>query len=382
MLERVPPGSRVERVTTGRPAVASGLQRLWDRVTGRPSGFDRWWIDGVVDLGGRVGRDADVVLGELVPYASASGVEQLAKRIGRPWVADLHDPWALDEMWVYPSAAHLRADRNRMRRTIGKASAIVMTAPEAVHRVLRAFPELADRPVVSIPMGFDLADFASPPPPRVAKTFRIVHTGTMHTDVGRLLARQRTRRRLLGGMPVPGVEFLTRSHVFLVQALERLVAEDRSLEGVIELHLAGVLTDADREVHASSTLVVEHGYVPHDRSIRLVRSADLLFLPMQNLPRGQRAGLIPAKTYEYLASGTPILGAVPDGDVRDMLAEAGNATICDPDDHSCLTEALGGHLARWRAGDPPASPAAELVARFSRDRVAEEMAEVLDAVVR
>ncbi len=34
-----------------------------------------------------------------------------------------------------------------------------------------------------------------------------------------------------------------------------------------------------------------------------MRSADLLFLPMQNLPPGVRATIVPGKTYEYLASG-------------------------------------------------------------------------------
>ena len=81
-------------------------------------------------------------------------------------------------------------------------------------------------------MGFDPADFAPPPPPLDLERFRIVHTGTMHTDVGRLPMGQRGRRRVLGGMPVPGVDFLTRSHVFLMQAIDRLLAADPGLADV------------------------------------------------------------------------------------------------------------------------------------------------------
>ena len=63
-----------------------------------------------------------------------------------------------------------------------------------------------------------------------------------------------------------------------------------------------------------------------------MRSADLLFLPMHDLPEGTRAGLIPYKTYEYLGARRPILAAVPDGDVRDMLAPLERVWLVRPAD--------------------------------------------------
>ena len=56
-----------------------------------------------------------------------------------------------------------------------------------------------------------------------------------------------------------------------------------------------------------------------------MRSADLLFLPMHDVPPGSRVGIVPGKTYEYLAWETPILAAVPDGDIAEILTE-GQAT--------------------------------------------------------
>ena len=70
-----------------------------------------------------------------------------------------------------------------------------------------------------------------------------------------------------------------------------------------------------------------HGYVTHLQALTLIRSADLLFLPMQNLPPGRRSSTVPGKTYEYLASGRPILGAVPPGDALDLLQRSGHA-VC------------------------------------------------------
>jgi glycosyltransferase involved in cell wall biosynthesis len=149
----------------------------------------------------------------------------------------------------------------------------------------------------------------------------------------------------------------------------------------VEFHLAGVLTAADREAVGQSPAVRLLGYTTHAESIQLIRTADLLFLPMQNLPAGVRSTIVPGKTYEYLASGSPILAAVPDGDARDILVEAGNATLCRPDDVDGMAAALADRLERWRAGTAPDRPDPNVVARFEYRHLAGRLAEVFDEVL-
>jgi glycosyltransferase involved in cell wall biosynthesis len=242
------------------------------------------------------------------------------------------------------------------------------------------FPELRGRPTMAIPNGFDAEDFKGASAPRTDGKFRIVHTGYLHTELGELHRRRRTARRLLGGS-APGLDILTRSAVYLVEAINRLLARDADLHAILELHLAGVLTEADREVAGPCPVTTLHGYMSHADSIALMRTADLLFLPMQNLPVGVRATIVPGKTYEYLASGTPILAALPEGDARDILDEAGNAIVVRPDDTEGIAEGIRTALARARAGPPPpAHP--DVVARFEYAKLAGDLAEVFDAVLR
>jgi hypothetical protein len=221
-------------------------------------------------------------------------------------------------MRLYPTGVHRALDLRRMRRVLSSASAIIMAAPEAAVRVRATMPELAAR-VVGIPIGFEREDFGVSELARDRGAFRIVHTGSLHTDFGMHLRRSRRRRRLLGGT-FPGVDILTRSHLFLAEAIERLVAAEPALRGHVELHLAGELTDGDRSAAETHEFVRTPGLLSHRETLGLMRSADLLFLPMHDLPEGTRAGLIPYKTYEYLAAERPILAAVPDGDVRDGRA--------------------------------------------------------------
>lgn len=380
LLEELPPGLDVRRLAAaGEPAASARWRGRAERWLFLRSPWSRWWIGGSVELGLAAPR-VDLIYVWMQPYDSAYVGAALSQRLGKPWVADLGDPWALDEMMVYPTALHRRRDLARMGRLLATAAAIVMSTPEAVKRLLATFPQLADRPVIAIPNGFAAEDFDAITPERDDRSFRIVHTGYLHTELGRQLRRSLPLRRALGGS-VRGLDILTRSHVHLIEALNRVLAADPTLLEVVQLHLAGVLTESDLEVAGRCPVVKTHGYVTHSESIALMRSADLLFLPMQNLPPGRRATIVPGKTYEYLAAGTPILGALPDGDARDILAAAGHATLTPPDDVQQLAEALRSHLDEFRAGAPRRVPRPEVVARFEYRRLATELAAVFDAVL-
>jgi len=343
--------------------------------------WSQWWIDGSTDLAAQARGEFDLIYVWMQPYDSAFAGAELSRRLGKPWVADLGDPWALDEMMVYPSGLHRRRDLARMGAQLGTAAAIVMSTPEAARRLLTAFPTLADRPVVAIPNGFAAEDFDGPAPVRTDGRFRVVHTGYLHTELGLQHRRSLPLRRVLRGS-VPGLDILTRSHVHLVDAVNRLLADDSSLRDTIELHFAGVLTEADREIASRCSVVKLHGYVTHAESVELMRSANLLFLPMQNLPQGVRATIVPGKTYEYLASGTTILGAVPEGDARDILEEAGNAVVVRPDDVDGIAEALRSQIEAFRAGTPSPVTRPDVVARFEYRHLAGELVAVFDEVLK
>ncbi len=381
LMAEIPSDLEVLRLpAAGEPEGSSrwrGRAERWLFVRPR---WSQWWIEGSTDLAAQAPGDVDLIYVWMQPYDSAFAGAELSRRLGKPWVADLGDPWALDEMMVYPSGLHRRRDLARMGAVLGTAAAIVMSTPEAVRRLLAEFPTLANRPVVAIPNGFAAEDFDGSAPARTDDTFRIVHTGYLHTELGLQHRRSLPLRRVLRGS-VPGLDILTRSHVHLVEAVNRLLAEDPALRDTVELHFAGVLTEADREVAARCPVVKLHGYVTHAESIELMRSANVLFLPMQNLPAGVRATIVPGKTYEYLASGTTILGAVPEGDARDILEEAGNAVVVRPDDVDGIADALRGQIDAFRNGTPSPVTRPDVVARFEYRHLAGELASVFDEVL-
>ena len=378
LTREIPAGTEVVRVPGSPPAPASGWHGRAERWLRLETGFARWWTEGAVAAGLRAGTDADVIVASMCPYESGAAAARLARALGKPWVADLRDPWALDEVAVFPTAAHRALELRRMRAVLSTASAIVMNTPEAERALRRHAPELNRKLVVTIPNGYDAEDFSAPAPERADSAFRIVHTGYLHTDLGETRRRRPRLLRLLGGGPT--ADLLARSHVFLLEAVERLAQTEPELASRIEVHLAGVLSESDRRA-IRSPRVVTHGYLGHAEAVALVRSADLLFLPMHDLPDGTRARIVPGKTYEYVAAGRPILAALPDGDARDLLARRDGVRLCRPTDVAAMQAILAERLREHDGRGERAGAEAAGLERYERRRQAGELARVLDAVL-
>ncbi len=381
MLSEIPESVRVLRIPEPEPAPSEGWRRRGERWLGAEMPWSRWWSAGTSRVARSVASEIDVVYASLVPYELGESAVRLARALGKPLVVDLQDPWALDEMMIYPTAVHRRRGVARMRSVLAASDGIVMNTPRSARLVLERFPELARTPVVSIPNGFDPADFAGPPPERTDSAFRIVHTGYLHTDLGLAQRRAARARRILGGA-VPGIDILTRSHIYLLEAVERLRASNPRLGSSIEIHLAGVLSPTDVEIAKRSPSVRMLGYLSHADTVGLMRSADLLFLPMQNLPLGTPASIVPGKTYEYLASGRPILAAVPEGDARDLLSASGTAVICRPDDVAGMARAIVDQIERARSLEAAPERRDDVLARFQRRHLAGELAALFEEVLR
>ncbi|MFL6513853.1 MAG: glycosyltransferase family 4 protein [Chthoniobacterales bacterium] len=353
------------------------------RWTARPDEFSQWWVTAGDRAATEALHNAELIFATMSPFSTAEFAASLAQRAGIPWIADLRDPWALDEMQIYPSGIHRTIERSRMRRLLSTAAGIVMNTPEATNVLQSAFPEFRNKKVATITNGYDAVDFARPAAPRSDRKFRIVHTGYLHTEMGLQTRHRRRFYGLLGGMET-GVDIATRSHLFLLQAVERWTSRRPEVLPDLEIMFAGVATERDKEVAADSAVakcVRFTGYLSHTDSVELVRRADLLFLPMHNLPAGKRSRIVPGKTYEYMASGRPILAAVPNGDARDFLEKSGTALICQPDDAAGMADQLDKAYSAWKQGSSHPNPNWDFIQTFERSRLTHRLAEFFNDVL-
>jgi len=380
-LEAQGPESRIFRVAGKLPS--DFRVDRFRRLIGYPSRFAKAWTSSceATALRAASGGSIDVVLASMSPFETSEAAARIATTLRVPWIADLRDPWALDEMIVYPTRWHRARELRRMRRSLSGASLVIMNTPEAARAVRDSFPELSER-TIAITNGFDAEDFLGEPPLRSDDRFRIVHTGSLHVALGSAHEARRWLRRWTGGERVP-VDILARSHLYLLRALDRWRGESPREIARAELVLAGDLSEADRiAIERSSVADLVHmpGYLPHSESVALLRAADLLFLPMHGLPPGERARIVPGKTYEYLAAKRPILAAVPEGDARDFVLASGLGDVCAPDDVGAMVETLR-RRSQQKTRHQEAPTPASFYRQFERREITGKLARALESVI-
>ena len=339
------------------------------------------WMRSATGVGRKMCAEVrpNMIFATMSPFESAIVADVLSREFGIPWVADLRDPWALDEWIVYPTRWHRKIRLAEMSRQLRSASLIIMNTPEAAKRCRETFPKLAEIPIVSISNGYDAEDFKVDLKRVRNERFTVVHAGALHTARGLREKRRKKVYQLLGRME-EGVQVLARSHYYLVQAVEKWMLEDESIRNQLKFEFIGEPTPEDRAILKDSPMALcteFTGYLSHSDSVRRVRLADLLFLPMQKLPKGRRATIVPGKTYEYMASGRPILAAVPEGDCRDFMKAVGTAEICEPDDIDGILSVLKRQYKLWQSGDTRSNWDENFVKQFRRESLTAALAREL-----
>jgi glycosyltransferase involved in cell wall biosynthesis len=111
------------------------------------------------------------------------------------------------------------------------------------------------------------------------------------------------------------------------------------------------------------------------------RSADALLLLIPHAA-GRGDTVLSGKVFEYIASGRPILAAVPpDGVAANLLRSVGAGEVADSDDVQGISEALERLVDRWLEGGlPDISYPPDVQDRLSRQSRARDLATVLTGV--
>ncbi|HEV3403788.1 MAG TPA: hypothetical protein VG073_05830, partial [Gaiellaceae bacterium] len=89
-------GLLVLRARGPEPDARTGWPGRAERWFGLERPWSRWWVEAAVAAGREAAAGCDVIFATMSPFESAEVAARLALETGKPWVADLRDPWALD----------------------------------------------------------------------------------------------------------------------------------------------------------------------------------------------------------------------------------------------------------------------------------------------
>ena len=360
LLDELPatvPIRRAFALDTARHLTVRGRYLAW---MARPDRWVSWRFDAVRQGLQMIKAHRPQVIWSTYPIATAHLIgHALHRRTGLPWVADFRDPMAQDGYPEDPVTrqAYLDIERAAMQH----AACCVFTTPGAARTYRQRYPQAPAR-VEVIENGFDEESFAGLPAANTDGTdatdatgpLTLLHSGIVYPserDPTALMAALALLRDQHGLTPkMLCLRFRAAVHDDLLRSL----AAANGVEGFI--HIAPA--------------------VPYRAALSEMTSVGALLV----LQAANCNEQIPAKLYEYLRAGRPVVGlADPAGDTAAALRHAGVPYLAPLDNAAAIATQLARLLEDHRAGRA-AVPAPAAVAAASRVARTQTLAALLDDV--
>jgi glycosyltransferase involved in cell wall biosynthesis len=352
----VPPGTRVERAFALDAARHLTIGGRYPAFLARP---DRWmsWRYAAVAAGTRLIRDyKPQVIWSTYPIATAHVIGRLLhERSGVPWIADFRDPMAQEN---YPPDPYLwRSFKDIEEKTIRRARFSVFTTPGAARSYRERYPDVAAR-VTVIENGFDEESFA----------------GLSDADASRSPLNAGALTLLHSGIVYPS----ERDPTMLFAALKRLAEDGRLRRGKFKVRFRApgheeLLASLTKKNNLEAFVEVLPPIAYRTALEEMMRADGLLLLQAANCNEQ-----IPAKLYEYVRAGRPILALTdPRGDTATTVRQAGLDTIARLDSIDEIQHLLERFIDEG-GSQPLPIPDGTFVANASRRGRAASLATLLD----
>ena len=284
----------------------------------------------------------DVLLITMSPFILSEILEMLPPRSETKVVVDLRDPWVLD-YWPTQSSSLVRRRQHRlMQNMLEMADGIVMNTLEATHQCLEEFGAHLATKTLTLENGFEPEHFMKSNA-SASRQIRIMHAGTFHCES--LYPRTGLRSRLSAFRHASRgrIDRTGRTPFHLFRAAQMLRKENPELASRLHFDFigdvdAGLRKCVDEGGFDSQTTL--HGYLEHGRMTECIARAGALFLPGGKLSDDVRDPITPGKTYEYLASGCPVLAALHPGSGLDLVSSCPGVFTCDPCSPRSIADAI------------------------------------------
>lgn len=358
LLNEVPQGTIVRRAIALDTARHLAVRGRYVAALARP---DRWvsWQWDAVRLGLRMIRDyRPEVIWSTYPIATAHAIGQrLHAKTGLPWVADFRDPMAQEG---YPADPITWRHYQRIESlALEQAALSVFTTPGAAAMYRGRYPTAAGR-ITVIENGYDEDSFSAAPAVIASSMTNrpvvLLHSGIVYPserDPTQLFAAIRDLVQS-GGLQLGDLVIRFRAPVH--DDLLRSLATRYGVASFVEIAPA----------------------LPYREALVEMMSADALLVLQASNCNEQ----IPAKIYEYLRAGRPIVGLTdPVGDTAGVLRQAGLGAIARLDSAQDIATLLHSFVGRLRTGTAE-RPDPSAVKRASRKERAALLASHLDQIAR
>lgn len=359
-LADIPAGMQIKRAFALDSARHLSIAGKYPRFITLPDRWQSWW-PAAVWTGLRIIRQQrPAVMLSTFPIATAHMVgKTLQKLTGVPWIADFRDNMTDPDFPRDPTT--WRFNRRLEAATVQRCTRAVFTTRSTLRMYAERYPELPASRWAVIENGYDEENFAQAElglaaPARPAEApLKLIHSGILYPE-------ERDPRPFFAA--VSALKACGEISAQTVNIVLRATASDALYAPMLQQ--AGI---ADIVTLAPS--------VSYQAALQEMLTADGLLLFQAAMCNHQ----IPAKLYEYLRAGRPILSLTDlAGDTAQVLRAAGTGTLCNLADEADITLRLSAFIKGLRSGNTVGANRAQ-AQMHSRHARTGELAALLDSVV-
>ena len=298
----------------------------------------------------------DAIYTTSAPYTAHLIGLRLKIQTGLPWLADFRDPWVGNFSLKFPTRLHEKMVRKLEWQVCYHSSQVTVVSEPMRQSLLTTYPELTPDRVITLPNGYDMADFNDCELIKFdANQMVIVYTGSFYGS--------------------------RRTPVHFFEALRLVLDDGRVPPEKIKIYFVGNIPSSVQEQISSMRLndiIKVTGYLPHHESIRYLLGANILLLVIGAGPGSE--AVFTGKIFEYLVTKKPVLALVPPGVAADLLTEAGVGFIVPPDDPHEIAEVLTKLYGSWSQGRLDIAPNMDVIKRYNRRYQAKQLAEAFNKI--
>lgn len=358
LLSAIPPDVEVIRAQAFDAARHFSVFGKYPRLLALPDRWGSWWLGAMRAGRAEIRRRRPDLIWSTYPISTAHLIGlSLARYSGRPWIADFRDPMINGD--YPPDRLQHRIWRAIEVRVLAEARACVFTTESAAQTYRERYPAHAARCRV-VPNGYDEAAFAGVSAARQGvrpDTLLLLHSGIIYPqerDPGPFFAAIRS---LLGtnvlGRDRLCIRFRAPRHVDKVRAAARAYG----LGDVVDVAPPIPYREALAEMMGADGLLVFQGSAFNTQ--------------------------IPAKIYEYLRAGRPLLAFVdPRGNTAKLLSAFEAVSAGNIEDERDIGQAVAAWLDTLKLPELPGRLAKnqESVRIYSRAAQAEVFAGICSEI--
>jgi glycosyltransferase involved in cell wall biosynthesis len=304
------------RARRGMLGVLARAKDVIDAALAVPDRESGWIVPAIVKgvLAQAGASRPDVIYSSAPPWSGQLVAAALQQMLRCPWVADFRDPWGRAP-WRedrYPFA--LRAAARLERLVIRRADRVVFVSHANRNEFAAHYGSGIASKFRVAPNGCDLGEFARVERPQeTPATFLLLHAGSLYASRTPLPFLRAVAGAIGRGAIDPrGFRLRFLGPVALSQPALTSACDELGLSGVVEF--------VPR--------------VPRAQSLAAMSSASGLLLLQPGHPVA-----VPAKLYDYMASGRPIL-AIGEGETAEIVRRSGAGIAAPSDDETLIGAAL------------------------------------------